>query len=66
MDALVIIHLHFYLFHTASMADLQNISYGKAELQPEAVTDIGVLASKKEPPAGYYIVSFQLPNMCVI
>ncbi|XP_042585907.1 multivesicular body subunit 12Bb [Cyprinus carpio] len=39
------------------MADLQNISYGKAELQPEAVTDIGVLASKKEPPAGYYIVA---------
>ncbi|XP_026106070.1 multivesicular body subunit 12B-like isoform X2 [Carassius auratus] len=39
------------------MADLQNISGGKAELQPEAITDIGVLASKKEPPAGYYIVA---------
>lgn len=46
------------------MADLQNISGGKAELQPETITDIGVLASKKEPPAGYYIVSLQLPNMC--
>lgn len=54
----------FYLFHTASMADLLNIS--GAELQPEAITDIGVLASKKEPPAGYYIVSLQLPNMCAI
>ncbi|XP_016424766.1 multivesicular body subunit 12B-like [Sinocyclocheilus rhinocerous] len=39
------------------MADLQNISGGKAELQPEAIADIGVLASKKEPPAGYYIVA---------
>ncbi len=39
------------------MADLQNVSGGKAELQPEAISDIGVLASKKEPPAGYYIVS---------
>uniref|UniRef100_A0A671K7M0 MABP domain-containing protein n=1 Tax=Sinocyclocheilus anshuiensis TaxID=1608454 RepID=A0A671K7M0_9TELE len=39
------------------MADLKNISCGKAELQPEAITDIGVLASKKEPPAGYYIVA---------
>ncbi|XP_073675871.1 multivesicular body subunit 12Bb [Garra rufa] len=39
------------------MADLPNISGGKAELQPEAITDICVLASRKEPPAGYYIVA---------
>ncbi|KAI2661525.1 Multivesicular body subunit 12B [Labeo rohita] len=39
------------------MADLQNISVGKTEPQPEAITDVGVLASKKEPPSGYYISS---------
>ncbi|XP_050973962.1 multivesicular body subunit 12Bb [Labeo rohita] len=39
------------------MADLQNISVGKTEPQPEAITDVGVLASKKEPPSGYYIVA---------
>lgn len=57
---------NLYLFHTASMEDLQNISGGKAELQPEAISDIGVLASKKEPPAGYYIVSLHLLNMWAI
>lgn len=48
------------------MADLQNISVGKTEPQPEAITDVGVLASKKEPPSGYYIVSLHLPVLCVI
>ncbi|XP_051759917.1 multivesicular body subunit 12Bb isoform X1 [Ctenopharyngodon idella] len=39
------------------MTALQDISGAKTELQPEAITDIGVLASKKEPPADYYIVA---------
>ncbi|XP_067251177.1 multivesicular body subunit 12Bb isoform X2 [Chanodichthys erythropterus] len=46
-----------HLVPSASMADLQDISGAKIELQPEAITDIGVLASKKEPPADYYIVA---------
>lgn len=44
------------------MQDLQDISNAISELQSEAITDIGVLASKKEPPAGYNVVSVQLPN----
>ncbi|XP_067268693.1 multivesicular body subunit 12Bb [Pseudorasbora parva] len=39
------------------MADLQNISSAKTELQPESISDIGVLASKKEAPADYYVVA---------
>lgn len=44
------------------MPDLQDISNVISELQPEAITDIAVLASKKEPPADYNVVSVQLPN----
>nr|XP_055024278.1 multivesicular body subunit 12Bb isoform X3 [Misgurnus anguillicaudatus] len=39
------------------MPDLQDISNAISELQPEAITDIGVLASKKDPPADYNVVA---------
>ncbi|XP_073723833.1 multivesicular body subunit 12Bb [Misgurnus anguillicaudatus] len=39
------------------MPDLQDISNAISELQPEAITDISVLASKKDPPADYNVVA---------
>ncbi|KAA0713868.1 Multivesicular body subunit 12B ESCRT-I complex subunit MVB12B [Triplophysa tibetana] len=39
------------------MPDLQDISNAISELQSEAITDIGVLASKKEPPADYNVIA---------
>ncbi|XP_051949961.1 multivesicular body subunit 12Bb isoform X1 [Xyrauchen texanus] len=39
------------------MPDLQDISDALSALQPEAITDIGFLASKKEPPADYNVVA---------
>ncbi|XP_021333830.1 multivesicular body subunit 12Bb isoform X1 [Danio rerio] len=39
------------------MADLQDISGAKLGVLPEAVSDVGVLASKRQPPADYYIVA---------
>ncbi|XP_073724389.1 multivesicular body subunit 12B isoform X2 [Misgurnus anguillicaudatus] len=45
------------------MPDLQDISNAISELQPEAITDISVLASKKDPPADYNVK--QLCNVVV-